>query len=86
MKGEIAVVSTMIGASGSIPLVLAQTTTQPNGVVMPVWAVSILASLFLGTLGYLLKRSWEQVDKTLEKLDSRVSRLEDRIINMEQKL
>lgn len=94
MKPESAVVSAMIGASGSIPLVLAQTTTtSPAGVVMPVWAVSILASVFLGTLGYLLKRSWEQVDKTLEKLDSRVmrlddrvSRVEDRITRMEQKL
>jgi hypothetical protein len=87
MKSESLMVSAMIGASGSVPLVLAQTTAPPSGggVVIPVWAVSVLASVFLGTLGYLLKRSWEQVDRTLEKLDARMGRVEERISNMEQK-
>lgn len=86
MKSESLMVSAMIGASGSVPLVLAQTTAPVSGgVVIPVWAVSVLASVFLGTLGYLLKRSWEQVDRTLEKLDARMGRVEERISNMEQK-
>lgn len=87
MRSESVMVSAMIGASGSVPLVLAQTTAPVGtGVVIPVWAVSVLASVFLGTLGFLLKRSWEQVDRTLEKLDARVGRVEERIHHMEQKL
>jgi hypothetical protein len=87
MKSESFLVSAMIGASGSMPLVLAQTTsTAPGGVVIPVWAISVITSVFLGTLGFLLKRSWEQVDRTLEKLDARVGRVEDRITGMEQTL
>lgn len=83
MKTESSVVSAVIGASGTVPLALAQ--ANPEG-GFPVWVLSISLTTVLAVLGYLLKRSWEQVDKTLEKLDARVGRVEDRLVDVERKL
>lgn len=87
MKTESSIISTVIGASGAVPLMLAQASPPAtNGVNMPVWALSIFLTSVLAVLGYLLKRSWEQVDKTLEKLDARVGRVEERMTDLERKL
>lgn len=87
MKTEGSVISTVIGASGAVPLVLAQTTApRMEGVTMPIWAISILLTSVLAVLGYLLKRSWEQVDRTLEKLDARVERLDTRVEGFERRM
>ena len=88
MKAEGSVISTVIGASGAVPLALAQASAPTTGseVNMPVWALSMTLTAVLAVLGYLLKRSWEQVDKTLEKLDARVGRVEERMSDIERKL
>lgn len=76
--------SSLIGSAlaviGGMPLVLAeaaaaQAPTAPGGVVIPVWALSLAVTLALGFIGYLLKRSMDQLDKTLEKLNSKVEDL-----------
>ena len=91
-------IGTALAVVGGMPLVLAeaaaaQTPTAPNGVVIPVWALSLAVTLALGFIGYLLKRSMEQLDGPLEKLNTKVedlavkvAPLEARIQNVEKKL
>lgn len=78
-----------LGMSGSVPLILAQSTPAAptvSGVTIPVWALSLLATFAMGVTGYLLKRSLEQVDRSLEKLDARMGRVENQVHAMENKL
>ncbi len=94
--------SSLIGSSlaaiGGMPLVLAEAATaaggtSPGGVVIPIWALSLAVTLALGFIGYLLKRSMDQLDNTLERLNMKVEELsikvaplEARIQNVEKKL
>lgn len=93
--------SNLIGSAmaviGGMPLVLAEAAAAQapvaNGVVIPVWALSLAVTLALGFIGFLLKRSMDQLDGTLEKLNIKVDELsikvaplEARIENLEKKL
>lgn len=90
--------SNLIGSAlavvGGMPLVLAEAAASPQGgVVIPIWALSLAVTLALGFIGYLLKRSMDQLDSTLEKLNTKVEELsmkvaplEARIQNVEKKL
>jgi len=87
--------SSLIGSAlavvGGMPLVLAeaaaaQSPTVPGGVVIPVWALSLAVTLALGFIGYLLKRSMDQLDKTLEKLNSKVEELSIKVAPLEARI
>jgi membrane protein implicated in regulation of membrane protease activity len=97
MTTDNGLIGTVLAVAGGMPLVLAEAAApvapQANGIVIPVWALSMLVTIILGLLSFLLKRSLDQVDKTLEKLDARVgdlaakvAPLDARISNLEHKV
>lgn len=84
---EVAGGAIAIAAPGPVLAVAA----SDAGVVLPVWFITTSVSVMVAVVGFLLKRSLDQVDKKLEKLDAhaahqveRQARLEVRVSNIEQ--
>ncbi len=84
--------SALFAVAGGMPLVLAEavvaqpTPPQMNGVVIPIWALSLAVTMTLGVIGYLLKRSLDQVDRSLEKLDARVGEMAQRVAPLDSRV
>lgn len=70
----------MVAGTAEVAAVAA--SSGDSGVLIPVWAISLLAPIVMGIIGYFLKRSQDQIDARQDKHDERLAHIESKITDL----